>query len=87
MRRAQYQRELVRQEQVRRFLRWLWFAPVLVALQARLSAANAEDMLVVLLNGVAAAILCFLVMALNREYGGRVQEQIGLLDRMREARR
>jgi hypothetical protein len=85
--RAQYQRELVRQEQVRRFLRWLWFAPVLVALQARLSATNAEDMLVVLLNGVAAAILCFLVMALNREYGGRVQEQIGLLDRMREARR
>lgn len=85
--RAQYQRELVRQEQVRRFLRWLWFAPVLVALQARLSAANAEGMLVVLLNGVAAAILCFLVMALNREYGGRVQEQIGLLDRMREARR
>jgi hypothetical protein len=30
------------------------------------------------------AILCFLVTALNREHGGRVQEQIGLLDRVRE---
>lgn len=84
--RAQYQRELLRQEQLRRFLRWLWFAPVLVVLQARLAATatDAEDLLIVLLNGVAAAILCFLVMALNREYGGRVQEQIGSLDRMRE---
>lgn len=84
--RAQYQRELLRQEQLRRCLRWLWFAPVLVTLQARLAATatDAEDMVIVLLNGVAAAILCFLVMALNREYGGRVQEQIGSLDRMRE---
>jgi hypothetical protein len=41
-------------------------------------------MVIALLNGVAAAILCFLVAALNREYGGRVQEQIGILDRMRE---
>jgi hypothetical protein len=84
--RAQYQRELLRQEQLRRCLRWLWFAPVLVALQARLAitATDAENMVIVLLNGVAAAILCFLVTALNREYGGRVQEQIGSLDRMRE---
>jgi hypothetical protein len=34
---------------------------------------------------VAAAILCFLVSALNREFAGRVQEQIGALDRMRES--
>jgi hypothetical protein len=85
--RAQYQRDLVRQEQLRRFLRWLWFAPVLMALQVRLAAppTDAEDMMIALLNGVAAAILCFLVAALNREYGGRVQEQIGVLDRMRES--
>jgi hypothetical protein len=84
--RAQYQRQLLRQEQVRHVLRWLWFAPVLMALQSRLAATatNTEDMLIALLNGVAAAILCFLVAALNREYGGRVQEQIGMLDRMRE---
>jgi len=85
--RAQYQRELLRQEQLRRALRWLWFAPVLVTLQARLAitATDAQDMVIALLNGVAAAILCFLVAALNREFGGRVQEQIGLLDRMRES--
>jgi len=82
--RAQYQRELARQEQQRRFLRWLWFAPVLVALHARLAGPAADDSLVVLLNCVAAAILCFLVTALNREHGGRAQEQIGHLDRLRE---
>ena len=85
--RARYQRDLLHQEQLRRFLRWLWFAPVLVALQARLAATatDVEDTLIVMLNCVAAAILCFLVAALNREHGGRVQEQIGTLDRMRES--
>jgi len=83
--RTRYQRELVRQEQLRRFLRWLWFAPVLVALQARLSEnSSAPASLTVLLNCVAVAILCFLVAALNREFGGRVQEEIGQLDRVRE---
>jgi hypothetical protein len=37
------------------------------------------------MGAIGAALLCFLVTALNREHGGRVQEQIGLLDRMREA--
>jgi hypothetical protein len=84
--RSRYRQELARQQQLRRFLRWLWFAPVLVALHARL----AQDGLATgqpvkaMLDCVAVAILCFLVAALNREHGGRVQEQIGLLDRMRE---
>jgi len=83
--RAQYQRELARQGQLRRFLRWLWFAPVLVALHARLTEVPAgAEAVTALLNCVAVAILCFLVAALNREHGGRVQEQIGFLDRMRE---
>jgi len=79
--RARYQQELARQGQLRRFLHWLWFAPVLVALHDRLTLGES---IAALLNCVAAAILCFLVAALNREHGGRVQEQIGLLDRMRE---
>lgn len=82
--RALYQRELTRQERLRRFLRWLWFAPVVMALHTRLVANTAEDTLILLLNCVATAILCFLVAALNREYSGRVQEEIGSLDRMRE---
>jgi len=57
-----------------------------MALQARLAttATDAQDMVIALLNGVAAAILCYLVATLNREYSGRVQEQIGFLDRMTE---
>jgi len=83
--RAQYQRELARQAQLRPFLRWLSFAPVLVALHTRLTEAPAgAEAVTVLLNCVTVAILCFLVAALNREHGGRVQEQIGFLDRMRE---
>jgi hypothetical protein len=81
--RAQYQRDLAHQQQLRRFLRWLWFAPVLVALHGRL--AGATDPVIVLLNCVAVAILCFLVVALNREHGGRVREEIDQLDRLRES--
>ncbi|HEX4637407.1 MAG TPA: hypothetical protein VH189_14570 [Rhizomicrobium sp.] len=84
--RAQYQRELTRQEHLRRFLRWLWFAPVLVALHTRLTDPAAGDSLIALLNCVATAILWFLVAALNREHGGRVREEIGQLDRVGEAR-
>ena len=83
--RALYQRELVRQEQLHRFLRWLWFAPVLVALHNRLAGPAAANSLIALLNCVAVAILCFLVAALNHEHGGRVQEEIGDLDRARES--
>ena len=79
--RALFQRELVRRQQLRRFLWWLWFTPVLAAFQVQMTAA--KPMLTVFAS-VAAALLCFLIAALNREYGGRVREQVGLLDRMRE---
>jgi hypothetical protein len=88
--RALYQRELARQQQLRRFLRWLWFTPALVALHLRLvengliENSLAAGRLTAMLDCVAAVILCFLVTALNREDGGRVQEQIGSLDRVRE---
>jgi hypothetical protein len=79
--RALFQRELVRRHQLRRFLWWLWAAPVLAALYVQM--ADGKPMLSVF-GGVAAALLCFLIAALNREYGGRVHEQVGLLDRMHE---
>lgn len=83
--RARFQGELMRRQRQRRFLWWLWFAPLLAMLNARTESqmAAGKPMLAVLAM-VAAILLCFLVVALNREYGGRVQEQIGLLDRMRE---
>ncbi|HKY19148.1 MAG TPA: hypothetical protein VJL82_09460 [Rhizomicrobium sp.] len=82
--RARYQRELAGQQQLRRFLRWLWFTPALVALHARLAVNGLEEPIAGFLNCVGVAILCFLVTALNREHGGRIQEQIGQLDRARE---
>lgn len=84
--RALYQRELLRRQQLRRFLWWLWFTPVLAAMHVQLIQgwlAAGKPMLAAL-GSVAALLLCFLITALNREYGGRVREQVGLLDRMRE---
>jgi hypothetical protein len=86
--RSLYQRELARQQHLRRFLRWLWFTPVLVALHAQLATINGLETgrpIAGFLDCVGVAILCFLVTALNREHGGRIQEQIGLLDRARES--
>jgi len=84
--RGRYQQALARQQQLRRFLRWLWFAPALMYLQARLieSSLAAGRPVAAMLGSIAVVILCFLVMALNREHGGRIQEEIGALDRMRE---
>ncbi len=79
--RALFQRELVRRQQLRRFLWWLWLTPVLAAFYVQM--ADGKPMLSVF-GSVAAALVCFLIAALNREYGGRVREQVGLLDRMRE---
>lgn len=79
--RAHFQGELVRRQQLRRFLWWLWLTPVLAALYVQTTAG--KPMLAVF-GGIAALLLCFLIAALNREYGGRVQEQVGSLDRMRE---
>ena len=86
--RARFQQDLARQQQLRRFLRWLWFTPVLIALHARLmdSGVASGRPLTPMLDCVAAVILCFLVCALDREHGGRVQERIGALDRVREMR-
>jgi hypothetical protein len=84
--RAAFTRELARQQQLRRFLWWLWLAPLLLALQSRyihagLAHGNAST---VILGAAGVTLLCFLAAALNREHGGRVREQIGALEHMRE---
>jgi hypothetical protein len=84
--RAHFQGELMRRQRQRGFLWWLWFAPVLTALYFEWvegMLADGKPMLAVF-GTVAAMLLCFLITALNREYGGRMREQVGLLDRMRE---
>jgi hypothetical protein len=84
--RAHFQNELTRRQHLRRFLWWLWFSPVLTGLcvQAVPHAMAAGKPMLAVFATIAAALLCFLIGALNREYGGRVQEQAGILDRMRE---
>jgi hypothetical protein len=84
--RALYAHELARQQQLRRFLWWLWLAPVLIATQAKLTAVSftAGGEAAGVLGSTAVILLCFFISALNREQGGWVQEKIGLLDRMQE---
>lgn len=84
--RAHFQSELTRRQRQRGFLWWLWSSPVLAALYLKLvegMLANGKPMLAVI-GTVAVILLCFLITALNREYGGRMQEQVGQLNRMRE---
>lgn len=84
--RAHFQAELTRRQRQRHFLWWLWFAPVVAAIYLKLvegMLVDGKPMLAVL-GSVAAILSSFLITALNREYGGRMQEQVGQLDRMRE---
>ncbi len=84
--RALYQQALDRQQKLRRFLCWLWFAPVLLVLHERLIAQGltAARSIPAILGAATALLLCFLVAAFNREQSGRTQEDIGDLDRLRE---
>lgn len=84
--RAQYQRELAHQQQLRRFLWWLWLAPVLVTLHAALieDGFTARRPLMIVFGSAVTLLLCFCIGVLNREHDGQVQEKIGLLDRMGE---
>jgi hypothetical protein len=84
--RAAYQHDLVRHQLMRRFLWWLWCAPALVGLHAdAVHTAGTGDLVGATMRGIAAIMLCFFVTAMNREEAGWTQEQIGQLDRMREA--
>jgi hypothetical protein len=85
--RATFTRDLGRAQQLRRFLWWLWLAPLLLSLRdhyilAGMAHGRAPS---VILGAAGVTLLCFLAAALNREHGGRVQEQIGALEHMREA--
>ena len=85
--RAGFTAALARQQQLRRFLWWLWLSPLLLGLQSRyihagLAHGHAAK---VILGACGVTLLCFLAAALNREHGGRVREQIGALEHMREA--
>ncbi len=74
---AHYAHALARQRKLRHFLWWLWSAPLLMALAAQLQATP----LVAAVSRAGLILLCFLLAVINREHGGRVQEEIGALTR------
>ena len=80
--RAAYSQSLMHQQQLRGFLWWLWVSPLMVAFQANL--AGQGHAALILENNMIAILLCFLATALNREGGGRAQEEVVALSRLRE---
>jgi hypothetical protein len=85
--RALYQYELARRHQLRRFLSWLWCAPLFLVLYTGLithGAANGHSSEVTL-GILAALVLGFFIDALNREGAGPIQEKITVLDQLETA--
>ncbi|HEX4270602.1 MAG TPA: hypothetical protein VHZ32_04415 [Rhizomicrobium sp.] len=80
--RATYSQSLLHQQQLRGFLWWLWLSPLLLTFRAVLP--NEGEPSQILENSMLAVLLCFLVTVLNREGGGRAQEEIVALSRLRE---
>jgi hypothetical protein len=82
--RALYQAELARRHQLRRFLSWLWSAPLFLLLYENLilQGVAGRQPSQVTLGLLAALLLGFFVDALNREGAGPVQEKIALLGRL-----
>jgi hypothetical protein len=84
--RALYRHDMDRQRQLRRFLWWLWFTPLLVHLhQVVQHGLAAGRPIPAMISAASVLLLCFLVVSLNREQDGCTQEDIGTLDRLREA--
>jgi hypothetical protein len=80
--RTEYRRQFHQRQQLRRFLSWLWAAPVLIALYEQLirTGLSTHRAVLVTMGSVAVISICFLVSAINRECTGRAQEKIGLLE-------
>ncbi|MES2293995.1 MAG: hypothetical protein V4527_11905 [Pseudomonadota bacterium] len=81
--RAEYRRQLLQQQQLRRFLWWLWATPILIMIYQQLIQAgiSANRAVLVTLGSATMILICFLIGAVNRECAGRVQEKIELLER------
>jgi hypothetical protein len=80
--RRRYVEEVRADEQLRRFLCWLWVVPGLIAAHAGFVSGGAPEQMAS--RALLAVLLCFGAGAINREERGRVQEEISLLDRLRE---
>ncbi|HEY4276502.1 MAG TPA: hypothetical protein VGM68_13515 [Rhizomicrobium sp.] len=81
--RAEYRRLFLHRQQSRRFLSWLWAAPVLTVIYENLIQAGLSTGrgVLVMIGSAALIAICFLIGSINRECAGRTQEKIGLLER------
>jgi hypothetical protein len=84
--RAHYSHELARQNQLRRFIWWLWLTPLLSEIYVRLIGRGITmgQPLLTVTGTLAAMLLCFVVITINSERNGRIRESIVHLARMRE---
>jgi hypothetical protein len=80
--RVEYRRLFLQRQQLRRFMAWLWAAPVLAILYERFIHAGISTGrgVIVMIGSVAMISICFLIAAVNRECTGRSQEKIRLLE-------
>jgi hypothetical protein len=83
--RIEYRRQFHQRLQLRRFLSWLWAAPILIVLYEQLirTGLSTNRAVLVTIGSAAVISICFLVSAINRECTGRAQEKIGLLEHRR----
>jgi hypothetical protein len=84
--RRRYVEDVRADEQLRRFLCWLWVVPGLIAAQTGLVSGLVSDgtPVTIMFRGLLAVLLCCGAAAINREERGRMQEDISLLGRLRE---
>lgn len=82
--RRRYVDEVRCDEHLRRFLCWLWVVPGMIAAHAGFVADAAAAPEQMASRALLAILLCFGAGAINREERGRVQEEISLLDALRE---
>ena len=82
--RRRYVEEMRSDEQLRRFLCWLWVVPGLVAAHAGFVTVPLAPQEQTVARAFLAVLLCFGAGAINREERGRVREEISLLDALSE---
>jgi hypothetical protein len=84
--RAHVQRELLRRNQLRQLMWWFWLTPVLYFFYRYYLAAGLAggDLRLTAWGASLTLLACFIVGSINRERGGRIQETVGSLSRLKE---
>ena len=80
--RSRYVEEVSGEQQLGRFLCWLWVVPCLVLLAGGIVPGEQPEQIIS--RALLVLLLCFGASAINREGRGQVQEEISQLSRMKE---